>query len=305
MYPQRVRTSLWEKWDRDKIVLCANNVSSLGGDDTVKFFEQSFTVKVDSIFNFITSLVSGLVLAPIRLVQEVSKKAVYLKRKELDLLFFVAIVIGIGVTIAVSIGGLKTGVFDVRLGKFPVILMLVTDGIMVAGYALFSTVSSVVYDNVSELKKTVLGTSCDETVVDTVKNEAKDELNVDAVNEEKMSCESTTCVGDNIREWFSENDDFAASENIDVISSQEIRDYQNKLRDGIADLQGLQQQVQCYATEELENLKSKLDAVTPPSKFIDKEFIENIGKNADIEEISTLEEGVLEIPDDFKLCLNQ
>lgn len=68
--------------------------------------------------------------------------------------------------------------------------------------------------------------------------------------------------------------DFFAEPNMDVINSEEIRKFQNRLRDGIDTLGDYGERCSKFSEEELSRLDEKMESVTDPSKFIDESLIE-------------------------------
>jgi hypothetical protein len=65
----------------------------------MKFFDSVGDPKTDSMFNFICNVICMAVLAPVKLIREIMKKAVYLSRAQIDKLFFTSICFGLFFTV--------------------------------------------------------------------------------------------------------------------------------------------------------------------------------------------------------------
>ena len=81
-----------------------------------------------------------------------------------------------------------------------------------------------------------------------------------------------------------------------------MADYQQRLKNGVEMLQNYQAEITRFSEEELNSLKHKLDAVTPPSKFIDKRYVDNILSILDSDEVARGEDDTAcEIEDDLQI----
>ena len=87
-----------------------------------------------------------------------------------------------------------------------------------------------------------------------------------------------------------------------ILDSQELRNYQTKLRNGVEGLKELQEITMRDAEKNLKELKESLDAITPPSKFLNNSMVQRIVSQ---DNLMDLDESVLQdiedIPMDFKL----
>lgn len=243
------------------------------------FFERVIKLKTDTIFNFLCSVLSGLVFAPIRLIQEIGKKVVYLSLKELDSLMFTSCVIGLIATVLLFTIRQFFGVFDLVSGSLPFWILVVGDALLGILYAWFSYESKTsLYRNVTTSVKKDLRTTG--TVV------TKGNVEVSKVEKctEKL-------------------DQYEALPNEELLNSQKIREYQDQLQHGILELTDLDRTIQKYSADELQSLKTSLRAVTPPGKFVSKELVDELQTilNDDEDAVSDINP---DVPDDFSLLLS-
>lgn len=279
----------------------------------MKFFEKFYGIRADSIFNFVCSGLNALILSPIRLLQEISKKAVYLKRKQLDTLFFISICVGLLLTGVECFVLYTKHSFSLFGGKIPLIVFLAGDAFMILIYAFFSTNKFSVYDNLSEYEiKRDLNLATNQ----------KSRVSPSAPNNEVMPTKSMVQIAENetapkdmntpfglsmgqlndVANWLVNNDYFTATENQEILDLHEVADYQQRLKNGVEMLQNYQAEITRFSEEELNSLKHKLDAVTPPSKFIDKRYVDNILSILDSDEVALGEDDTAcEIEDDLQI----
>lgn len=86
--------------------------------------------------------------------------------------------------------------------------------------------------------------------------------------------DETNALEDIYSDVQDEDFDFCAKPNNDVIDSAEIRDFQNRIRDGIQKLDTYGEKCIKFSEDEIARLNSELEGVTDPSKFIDDSLIE-------------------------------
>lgn len=278
----------------------------------MKFFDSVGDPKTDSMFNFICNVICMAVLAPVKLIREIMKKAVYLSRAQIDKLFFASICFGLFFTVlSVAIRYSKKQ-FSLLTGRLPIVVMIVADVIIFVCYAIFSSSKFIVYDN--DVKKVVKAEA--KIVEATKRSEVKSADTVDTA--EMVDTVDTTETVDIVdttnstTEYDSSDGQVSEkkeSEKTDVIGmydpildSQELRNYQTKLRNGVEGLKELQEITMRDAEKNLKELKESLDAITPPSKFLNNSMVQRIVSQ---DNLMDLDESVLQdiedIPMDFKL----
>ena len=105
----------------------------------MKFFENKVELKVTTVFDFLRTAANLLLFGPFRLVQEISKKIVYVTKIELNRVFFTAVIIALLMTVANTVAQLATGDFDIFKGKMPLILMLACSIVLLIVYCIVSS----------------------------------------------------------------------------------------------------------------------------------------------------------------------
>lgn len=105
----------------------------------MKFFENKVELKVTTVFDFLRTAANLLLFGPFRLVQEISKKIVYITKIELNRVFFTAVIIALLLTVANTVAQLATGDFDIFKGKMPLILMLACSIVLLIIYCIVSS----------------------------------------------------------------------------------------------------------------------------------------------------------------------
>lgn len=278
----------------------------------MKFFDSVGDPKTDSMFNFICNVICMAVLAPVKLIREIMKKAVYLSRAQIDKLFFASICFGLFFTVlSVAIRYSKKQ-FSLLTGRLPIVVMIVADVIIFVCYAIFSSSKFIVYDN--DVKKVVKAEA--KIVEATKRSEMKSADTVDTAEMvdtvdttetvDIVDTTNSTAEYDSSDGQVSEKEESEKTDGIGmydpILDSQELRNYQTKLRNGVEGLKELQEITMRDAEKNLKELKESLDAITPPSKFLNNSMVQRIVSQ---DNLMDLDESVLQdiedIPMDFKL----
>jgi hypothetical protein len=275
----------------------------------MKFFDSVGDPKTDSMFNFICNVICMAVLAPVKLIREIMKKAVYLSRAQIDKLFFASICFGLFFTVlSVAIRYSKKQ-FSLLTGRLPIVVMIVADVIIFVCYAIFSSSKFIVYDN--DVKKVVKAEA--KIVEATKRSEMKSADTVDTAEMvdtvetvDIVDTTNSTAEYDSSDGRVSEKEESEKPDGIGmydpILDSQELRNYQTKLRNGVEGLKELQEITMRDAEKNLKELKESLDAITPPSKFLNNSMVQRIVSQ---DNLMDLDESVLQdiedIPMDFKL----
>lgn len=275
----------------------------------MKFFDSVGDPKTDSMFNFICNVICMAVLAPVKLIREIMKKAVYLSRAQIDKLFFASICFGLFFTVlSVAIRYSKKE-FSLLTGRLPIVVMIVADVIIFVCYAIFSSSKFIVYDN--DVKKVVKAEA--KIVEATKRSEMKSADTVDTAEMvdtvetvDIVDTTNSTAEYDSSDGRVSEKEESEKTDGIGmydpILDSQELRNYQTKLRNGVEGLKELQEITMRDAEKNLKELKESLDAITPPSKFLNNSMVQRIVSQ---DNLMDLDESVLQdiedIPMDFKL----
>ena len=275
----------------------------------MKFFDSVGDPKTDSMFNFICNVICMAVLAPVKLIREIMKKAVYLSRTQIDKLFFTSICFGLFFTVlSVAIRYSKKQ-FSLLTGRLPIVVMIVADVIIFVCYAIFSSSKFIVYDN--DVKKVVKAEA--KIVEATKRSEMKSADTVDTAEMvdtvetvDIVDTTNSTAEYDSSDGRVSEKEESEKTDGIGmydpILDSQELRNYQTKLRNGVEGLKELQEITMRDAEKNLKELKESLDAITPPSKFLNNSMVQRIVSQ---DNLMDLDESVLQdiedIPMDFKL----
>ena len=238
----------------------------------MKFFDSVGDPKTDSMFNFICNVICMAVLAPVKLIREIMKKAVYLSRAQIDKLFFASICFGLFFTVlSVAIRYSKKQ-FSLLTGRLPIVVMIVADVIIFVCYAIFSSSKFIVYDN--DVKKVVKAEA--KIVEATKRSEMKSADTVDTAEMvdtvetvDIVDTTNSTAEYDSSDGRVSEKEESEKTDGIGmydpILDSQELRNYQTKLRNGVEGLKELQEITMRDAEKNLKELKESLDAITPPS----------------------------------------
>lgn len=278
----------------------------------MKFFDSVGDPKTDSMFNFICNVICMAVLAPVKLIREIMKKAVYLSRAQIDKLFFTSICFGLFFTVlSVAIRYSKKQ-FSLLTGRLPIVVMIVADVIIFVCYAIFSSSKFIVYDN--DVKKVVKAEA--KIVEATKRSEMKSADTVDTAEMvdtvdttetvDIVDTTNSTVEYDSSDGQVSEKKESEKTDGIGmydpILDYQELRNYQTKLRNGVEGLKELQEITMRDAEKNLKELKESLDAITPPSKFLNNSMVQRIVSQ---DNLMDLDESVLQdiedIPMDFKL----
>ena len=275
----------------------------------MKFFDSVGDPKTDSMFNFICNVICMAVLAPVKLIREIMKKAVYLSRAQIDKLFFTSICFGLFFTVlSVAIRYSKKQ-FSLLTGRLPIVVMIVADVIIFVCYAIFSSSKFIVYDN--DVKKVVKAEAKIEKKKKRSEMKSADTVDtaemVDTVETvDIVDTTNSTAEYDSSDGRVSEKEESEKTDGIGmydpILDSQELRNYQTKLRNGVEGLKELQEITMRDAEKNLKELKESLDAITPPSKFLNNSMVQRIVSQ---DNLMDLDESVLQdiedIPMDFKL----
>lgn len=104
------------------------------------------SVETDTVWDFIRSAANMILLSPFRLMQEVSKKIVYIPKRSIEKMLFLAVFIGMGFTVVDSGICYFKGTFDLLSGTFPVICMLIGTVILIILYCWYSSVKDAIYE---------------------------------------------------------------------------------------------------------------------------------------------------------------
>lgn len=118
----------------------------MGCDDIMKFFETTLEIDASSLPSFVTSCVNIIVVAPLRLTQEVSKKIMYLKHSELESVLFTAAIIAFGITGVNSIISVAKGTFSLFSGRFPIVIQLASAILLTVLFAVFNSLNSLLFN---------------------------------------------------------------------------------------------------------------------------------------------------------------
>ena len=92
----------------------------------MRYTEKDLKTKYDNFTDYLSSIIELLLLSPFRLVNEISKKVVYLEQKRIEKLLLVATAIAtfvIGLEIVIGIFLNRIDLFN---GKFPIVLQALT-----------------------------------------------------------------------------------------------------------------------------------------------------------------------------------
>ena len=178
--------------------------------------------------------------------------------------------------------------------------MIVADVIIFVCYAIFSSSKFIVYDN--DVKKVVKAEA--KIVEATKRSEMKSADTVETVD--IVDTTNSTAEYDSSDGRVSEKEESEKTDGIGmydpILDSQELRNYQTKLRNGVEGLKELQEITMRDAEKNLKELKESLDAITPPSKFLNNSMVQRIVSQ---DNLMDLDESVLQdiedIPMDFKL----
>lgn len=278
----------------------------------MKFFDSVGDPKTDSMFNFICNVICMAVLAPVKLIREIMKKAVYLSRAQIDKLFFASICFGLFFTVLSIAIRYSKKQFSLLTGRLPIVVMIVADVIIFVCYAIFSSSKFIVYDN--DVKKVVKAEA--KIVEATKRSEVKSADTVDTAEivdtvdttetVDIVDTTNSTTEYDSSDGQVSEKKESEKTDGIGmydpILDSQELRNYQTKLRNGVEGLKELQEITMRDAEKNLKELKESLDAITPPSKFLNNSMVQRIVSQ---DNLMDLDESVLQdiedIPMDFKL----
>ena len=277
----------------------------------MKFFDKITGLNTNSLFDFMSSLLCMFVLAPVRLVHEIAKKAVYLTRKQLDKVFFTAMCFAIGLTVVTVFIRYSRKQYSLFLGKLPVIVLITGDLILFCMYALFNSTKFVVYDSsIKQLVKPATHTEDRRDADSTHDSDVQQTANKSNTSDDSNSTDFTAVqmvdiTEHDLREMEStDNNEEMESDFSTIIDSQELREYQTKLLNGVMGLQKLQDDVAKISTEELQQLQQNLAEIRPPSKFVDSANMKRIAGANNLEDLDDSDlQDVQDIPADFKLCL--
>lgn len=275
----------------------------------MKFFDSVGDPKTDSMFNFICNVICMAVLAPVKLIREIMKKAVYLSRAQIDKLFFASICFGLFFTVlSVAIRYSKKQ-FSLLTGRLPIVVMIVADVIIFVCYAIFSSSKFIVYDN--DVKKVVKAEA--KIVEATKRSEMKSADTVDTAEMvdtvetvDIVDTTNSTAEYDSSDGRVSEKEESEKPDGIGmydpILDSQELRNYQTKLRNGVEGLKELQEITMRDAEKNLKELKESLDAITPPSKFLNNSMVQRIVSQDNLMDLDdSVLQDIEDIPMDFKL----
>lgn len=318
----------------------------LGVFVAMRFFDNGFSLETTTIKDFIRTLLNLLVLGPFRLVQEMSKKIVYLKSKSIEQVLFLSVFIGFGFTAIFAIVKWKRGTFNLFEGKVPLVVILAGAIVLIGVYILVTSVNNTidlnafskpkhkdentgdeeensksgsgegaVYDDsdflddieisdvvASNTLESVVGGAVKPTAGDKAVSENVSKLVEDAlfgiVDDDKKDSAVEAIMGV-LRQY----DSYTAPINEEIYDSTEIRNYQNAVKAKVNSLQEYGEQCTLFSTEEVNLLQQKLEATTPPSKYLSKDLIEGFTLNQLQDEEVSVVSNVDDVPDDFTLCM--
>ena len=116
----------------------------------MKFFEKTVKLETLTVWDFLRTAANMIFLSPFRLIQEISKKVVYLPNKSLEKMLFLSIFIGVGFTVVSSVLRFSKGAFSLTDGTFPVICMLLGTLALVGVYLWYNSAKDVIYKQMEQ-----------------------------------------------------------------------------------------------------------------------------------------------------------
>ena len=203
----------------------------------MRYTERDLKTKYTSFMDYVESIIELLLLSPLRLINEISKKVVYLQKKRIERLLIVAMGIATLIIVIESLIQLTFNSFYLIGGTFSIIFQLIALIIICVFYGFIRN-----YDfSVSEQMESVLQTkqNSDEKNTDKIKNynqvDREEFFNEDGIhNKEEMAYSNQEDTKDNevIQEKdLSQNfnakakEEFIEEANVDFTDDFEIDDF--------------------------------------------------------------------------------
>ena len=88
--------------------------------NTMRYTEKDLKTKYDNFTDYLSSIIELLILSPFRLINEISKKVVYLEQKRIEKMLLVAAMISVLVIALEVVIGFCLNDFNPVSGKFPI-----------------------------------------------------------------------------------------------------------------------------------------------------------------------------------------
>lgn len=324
----------------------------------MRFFENKVELKVDTVVDFLRTAANILLFGPFRLVQEISKKVVYLSKNDLNRIFFTSVIVALLLTASNAVAQILTDGLSIFEGKMPIALMLFCSVFLLIVYCVVSSKKWTILDSRNSIDKIIMkpktpstvkgdpvedtsDTTVSETHMTETQKEAVAEISNElivgeqkviadmAVQTEKdaspgdLSLESALSIDDdfllddselsnlniitdnlvtNASNWLAENDTFVPNVNTDILHDENVKEYQQRLEGGIAELERIGDTYDKFSEDEVKLLQEKLNAVTTTDRFLSKEFITNFNNSLVLDEECILQHGASDVSEDFTLC---
>lgn len=87
----------------------------------MRYTEKDLKTKYDNFTDYLSSIIELLILSPFRLINEISKKVVYLEQKRIEKMLLVAAMISVLVIALEVVIGFCLNDFSLMSGKFPIV----------------------------------------------------------------------------------------------------------------------------------------------------------------------------------------
>ncbi len=217
----------------------------MGCDVAMRFFENKVELKADTVFDFLRTAANLLLFGPFRLVQEISKKIVYLSKNELNRIFFTSVIVALLFTATNSVAQMLTGSFDIFIGKMPIALMLFCSAGLLITYCVTSSKNWTILDSRDAIDKIIMRQKA-KVVEKEAEHEVENDEHIveDSATKELISRDvapansvdsSTTLTDISLDSALSLDDDFLSEEkdfsDLDVMSANLVTEASEWLKE--------------------------------------------------------------------------
>lgn len=146
----------------------------------MRYTEKDLKTKYDNFTEYLSSIMELLILSPFRLVNEISKKVVYLEKQRIEKMLITSIVIAILILLLEFIIGISLTGIDLFGGRFPLVVQAITPLLLIILLGFVKTYDFSVLSEFSEILN-----NSKENIIDSTSNDEQEDKSEDRVQENK------------------------------------------------------------------------------------------------------------------------
>ena len=188
----------------------------------MRYTEQDNSFKFEGFYDYVRGTVVLVMIAPLRLIKELSTKIVFLPRETVKRLLLYANIMSVAFLVLQTVINLAflSNEFSLVMGKVPVVVQLVAQIILILLYFWYTTYDFIVYQQLDKFLPIVTG------------------VNISDITSETNSSSEDTSISDNMSN-ASDNLQFDNFEDLNDIIGEQIKTTQSDTTMDLADVDNL------------------------------------------------------------------